>query len=247
MSELTQPAAQPEERPAYLRLIIMAVLVVVALAAIFVAPSLDPKARAGEPLDVDAPAPVAGTPSLPDPAEHGVEGATTEDEVIAAVLRYDREQTALEQARTDGDISSECTPEGDGYFNCTVTFKGQPVTSRIFVEDVSSLSMDVANGTHITDTIRFSVEEEQVVVTREAILEAMRSTVRDSVGGEYEVTNPRCDADIPEVQVFDVSLGNSPDAEGNCFANRTGWRAWPNWSTTYVVAAHPTGPSLYHK
>lgn len=243
MSELTQPA----QRPSYLSVIIVVVLAVVALGAIFAAPSLDPKAKAGEPLDLDAPAPVAGTPSLPDPAEHGVEGATNEDEVIAEVLRYDREETALRQAGTEGDISSECTPEGDGYFNCTVTFKGQPVKSRILVEDVSSLSLDFGHVTRVTDTIEFSVEEEQAVITREAILEAMRSTVRDSVGGEYEMTNPRCDADIPEVQVFDVSLGDSPDAEGNCYANGKGWRSWPNWTTTYHVSAHPTGPNMYHK
>lgn len=65
--------------------------------------------------------------------------------------------------------------------------------------------------------------------------EPVRSTisVQDS-----PLSNPRCDADLPAVQV----VADGEQAEGTCYADVVGWRAWPNWSEVFDISGDSVAP-----
>lgn len=217
--------------------LLLAIVALVALAAVL-APRFDVRGGSGESI----PAGIQreqGTPSLPDPAEEGVEGATSQEEVISGVLRYAMEESVLQQAAVDLPISSECTPTSGIVYDCTVTFGGEPVHSTIEVEDASNIEVASGGQTVIdTDTIRYQVIEQETVVTKHAAQLGMLGVVADSQKRDSPLSEARCDADLPEVQV----VTDGEDAEGHCYATPNGWRAWPNWTQPYDIAGHPVAP-----
>lgn len=81
--------------PGWVILLVIAALVV---AAVLIAPRIDVRGGSGDPVPTGLKAEL-GAPSIPDPAEEGVEGATTEEEMVAGVLRYAMERRVLEQAK----------------------------------------------------------------------------------------------------------------------------------------------------
>ena len=221
----------------------VALVIVLVVGVVLLAPRFDPRGGDGEPIPADLAA-SPGTPSLPDPSEHGVEGAETEEEVVAGVLRYAMESAVLEQEQVDLEISSECTPSSDTVYECTVTFDGQPVRSTIEVQDVSSLEVTSGEAT-VMDTSRISYEvvEQEVVVTDRAVQLAMLDAVAASQTLDTTVSNPRCDEDLPPVQV----VPDGEQAEGNCYADAEGWQAWPNWSEVYDLTGGSVGPQVTHR
>ena len=213
-------------------------VLVLVVAAVLLAPRFDPRADEGEPIPTDL-ATSLGTPSLPDPAEHGVEGAETEEDVVAGVLRHAMESAVLEQAQADHEISSECVPASESEYECTVTFGGVPVRSTIEVHDVSGLQVSSGGTTVIDrDTIRYEVVEQEVVVSDRAVQLAMLDAVATSQDGDSPLSAPRCDDDLPAVQV----VADGEQAEGACYADVEGWRAWPNWSEVFDLTGNSVWP-----
>ena len=215
-------------------------VLVLVVAAVLLAPRFDPRADEGEPIPADLAA-SPGTPSVPDPAEHGGEGAETEEDVIAGMLRFEMESAVLEQAQTDHEISSECAATSETEYECTVTFAGEPVHSTIEVQDVSGLEVS-SGGTTVIDNTRISyqVVEQEVVVTDRAVQLAMLDAVADSKGRDTSYSAPRCDEDIPSVQV----VADGEQIEATCYAEPDGAGEWPNWSQIYDVEADNLGPTV---
>lgn len=213
-------------------------VIVLVVAAVLLAPRFDPRAGKGEPIPDDLAA-TPGEPSLPDPSEEGVKGAETEEDLVAGVLRYAMESAVLEQAQTEEEISSECAPTSGSEYECTVTFGGEPVRSTISVQDVSSLEVE-SGGRTVIDSSRISYEvvEQEVVVTDRAVQLAMLDAVENSQDGDSPLSSPRCDDDLPAVQV----VADDEQAEGTCYADVEGWRAWPNWSEVFDISGNSVAP-----
>lgn len=232
----------PEEKegwlPGWVILLVIAALVV---GAVLIAPRIDVRGGSGEPIPTDLKAEL-GAPSIPDPAEEGVEGATTEEEMVAGVLRYAMESRVLEQAKMKLPTSSECTTSDSTTYKCTVTVEDQSARSTIQVDDVSNLTVTSGEQTVIDrDTIHYTVLEQEIVVTDRAIHLEAQQTVAESQEGDSPYDAPRCDEDLPALQV----VAEGEEAEGNCYAKPNGWRAWPNWSATLTISTDSTGPSLW--
>lgn len=138
-----------------------------------------------------------------------MEGAETEEDLVAGVLRYAMESAVLEQAQTEEEISSECAPTSGSEYECTVTLGGEPVRSTISVQDVSGIEVE-SGGRTVIDSSRISYEvvEQEVVVTERA------------------------------VQV----VADGEQAEGTCYADVEGWRAWPNWSEAFNISGNSVAP-----
>ncbi|MGP9680832.1 MULTISPECIES: hypothetical protein [unclassified Brachybacterium] len=224
--------------PGWVILLVIAALVV---AAVLIAPRIDVRGGSGDPVPTGLKAEL-GAPSIPDPAEEGVEGATTEEEMVAGVLRYAMERRVLEQAKMELPTSSECTTSDSTTYECTVTVDDQPVRSTIQVDDVSNLTVTSGEQTVIDrDTIHYTVLEQEVVVTDRAIHLEAQQTVAESQKGDSPYDAPRCDEDLPALQV----VAEGEEAEGHCYAKPNGWRAWPNWSAKLTISANSTGPNLW--
>lgn len=239
------PAQTPAQRKGSLRgpiaLLVLALLVIAALvvAAVLLAPRFDPRGG-GEPIPAGI-EPEQGTPSLPDPAEEGVEAAT-EEELVATVLRYEMETAVLGQAAVDLPITSECTPSSETVYECTVTLDDQPVRSTIEVEDIDTMRLS-SGGVVVSDRTRFSytVLEQETVVTAHAVHLQVQQLVENSQERYTQVSDPRCDEDLPDIQV----VADGERASGTCYVTPNGWRGWPNWSQTVLIDGHSVGPSVW--
>ena len=163
----------------------------------------------------------------------------TEEDLVAGVLRYAMESAVLEQAQAEEEISSECAPISGNEYECTVTFGGEPVRSTISVQDVSGVEVE-SGGRTVIDSSRISYEvvEQEVVVTDRAVQLAMLDAVENSQDGDSPLSNPRCDEDLPAVQV----VADGEQAEGTCYADTEGWRAWPNWSEVFDISGNSVAP-----
>ena len=94
-----------------------------------------------------------------------------------------------------------------------------------------------------TSRISYEVVEQEVVVTDRAVQLAMLDAVAASQTLDTTVSNPRCDEDLPPVQV----VPDGEQAEGNCYADAEGWQAWPNWSEVYDLTGGSVGPQVTHR
>ena len=200
---------------------------------------LDPNADAGKPLPAELPN-ETGTPSLPDPYEEPLPAGTSDEELISTALRYDLEQKVLSQAKADFPISSECSTSDEVTYECVVTFNEQPVHFTASVSDVGTT--DYGGQSVVTD-FSYELLEEQVVITRNAVQLAMAETVEHAADSDTPLSNPRCDAEIPDVFVAEL---NADSDEYHCYADPEGYAAWPNFTREYILAAHATGVSLWH-
>lgn len=234
-----QQTEQKGGLPRWVALLGIAALVV---AAVGLAPHFDLRGGSGEPIPADVQR-EQGTPSIPDPAEAGVEGATTEEEVVAGVLRYEMESQVLEQAAMDLPTSSECTSTSETEYECTVTIDDQPVRSTIEVGEVTDMNVSSGGKTMIdTSSFQYTVLEQEVVVTDHAVHLAMHQMLASSQDIGTPLSDPRSDEDLPALQV----VPEGEEAEGACYAQPNGWRAWPNWSTTITIEGNSPGPSVWH-
>ena len=163
----------------------------------------------------------------------------TEEDLVAGVLRDAMESAVLEQAQAEEEISSECAPISGNEYECTVTFGGEPVRATISVQDVSGVEVE-SGGRTVIDSSRISYEvvEQEVVVTDRAVQLAMLDAVENSQDGDSPLSNPRCDEDLPAVQV----VVDGEQAEGTCYADTEGWRAWPNWSEVFDISGNSVAP-----
>src|SRR5699024_7425893 len=78
---------------------------------------------------------------------------------------------------------------------------------------------------------------QEVVVTDRAVQLAMLDAVATSQDGDSPLSAPRCDEDLPAVQV----VADGEQAEGTCYADVEGWRAWPNWSEVFDLTGNSVG------
>ena len=200
---------------------------------------LDSHADAGEPLPAELPH-EKGTPSVPDPTEAKLPEDATEEDLIIAALQFELETRVLAAAKADFPISSECSANGGDIYECVVMFNDNPVNFTAEVTDV-----DTTNYGGVSELTRFSYElvEEQTVVTKNAVLIAMADTVEQAADSDTPLSNPRCDADIPDVTVVDAG---SDIEQFHCYAKPEGYSAWPNFTREYIIAAQGEGVSLWH-
>lgn len=221
MTALTTPA-----RPARVGGVLAALLTVLLVTGC--SPS-----DAGQPLPTDLRREV-GTPSVPDPGEEPLPESATEEETIIAMLRFELETGVLEQAAVKGEVSSACTAVTDREFDCVVTFEGHDVNHKVNVTDVSEPSSVMGQR------IAYEVVEQQVVLTRQAVLLGMQDTMAGSAKNGNEYTDPRCD-EFPEVQV--LADGEELE-EPNCYATDA---EWPNLTEKFYVSVNSVGPNLFHR
>lgn len=161
--------------------------------------------------------------------------------MISGVVRYEMETAVLEQARADMPISSECTADSETEYACTVTFGGQDVHSTIRIEDVSDFQVNLGEIDQIdTSTISYEVLEQETVVTAQAAQAEMLKAAEQAAERGSPVVDPRCDEDLPEVQV----VPDGEEADGHCYAKPTGWRAWPNWTGKYSISGNTVAPII---